>query len=87
MRRSGPTAIFTGWLDGGTAYFVSRGLPFRTARDVTVALIGGLEGAFVLSRSLRDVEPLLAMGRALAPRYRGTALTGVSLPGDVTAGH
>jgi AcrR family transcriptional regulator len=87
--RDTTAAIFTGWLDGGTAYFCSRGLPEPTARDVTVVLIGALEGAFVLARTLRDPEPLLATGRVLSPRYRGTVLTanasfamgGVSVPG------
>jgi AcrR family transcriptional regulator len=66
--------IFTGWLDGGTAYFVSRGLPDDAARELTVALVGALEGAFVLARTLRDTEPLLAAGRVLAPRYRGVQM-------------
>jgi AcrR family transcriptional regulator len=73
--RDTTATIFTGWLDGGTAYFRSRGLPEPTARDVTVALIGALEGAFVLARTLRSTEPLLAAGRVLSPQYRGTALT------------
>ena len=73
--RDTSAAIFAGWLDGGTAYFVSRGLARDTARDVTVALVSALEGAFVLARTLRDAEPLLAVGRVLAPRYRGVALT------------
>jgi AcrR family transcriptional regulator len=79
--RLAAAAVFTGWLDGGTAYFVSRGLGAAVARDVTVVVISALEGAFVLSRTLRSVEPLTAAGRALAPRYQGVALTpaGVSL--------
>jgi AcrR family transcriptional regulator len=96
--RETSSAIFAGWLDGGTAYFVGRGLSHDTARDVTVALVGALEGAFVLARTMRDVEPLLAVGRVLAPPYRGVALSpaasthgrpsdltrsGVSLPGPV----
>ena len=72
--RATTATIFTDWLDGGTAYFASRGLPPQTARDVTVALIGALEGAFVLARTLRDTEPLLVAGRVLGPRYRGVAL-------------
>jgi AcrR family transcriptional regulator len=84
--------IFTGWLDGGTAYFRSRGLPELAARDVTVVLIGALEGAFVLARTLRSTEPLLAAGRVLSPQYRGTALAkvpsaSVSLPGPSVEGH
>jgi AcrR family transcriptional regulator len=72
--RQTSSTIFTGWLDGGTAYFVARGLPHDTARDLVVALVGALEGAFVLARTLRDTEPLLAAGRVLAPQYRGIAL-------------
>jgi AcrR family transcriptional regulator len=86
--RDTSATIFSGWLDGGTAYFASRGLPRHTARDLTVALVSALEGAFVLARSLRDVEPLLAVGRILGTQYRGTKLTSsVSLPGDVAVDH
>jgi AcrR family transcriptional regulator len=91
--RDTAAGVFTGWLDGGTAYFVSRGLPESAARDLTVAMVGGLEGAFVLARTLRDVEPLRAAGRVLAAQYRGTTLarpdsvgSGVSLPGAVAPG-
>lgn len=73
--RDTTAAIFAGWLDGGTAYFRSRGLSETAARDVTVALIGALEGAFVLARTLRSTEPLLAAGRVLSTQYRGIALT------------
>jgi AcrR family transcriptional regulator len=73
--RDTAAGVFTGWLDGGTAYFVARGVPNDEARDLTVALVGALEGAFVLARTLRDTEPLLAAGRVLAPQYRGVALT------------
>jgi AcrR family transcriptional regulator len=91
--RDTAAGVFTGWLDGGTAYFVSRGVPESVARDLTVALVGALEGAFVLARTLRDVEPLRAAGRVLAAQYRGTTLarpdsvgSGVSLPGAVAPG-
>lgn len=73
--RTVAAGVFSGWLDGGTAYFTARGLPEATARDVTVALVAALEGAFVLARTMRDTEPLRAAGRVLAPRYRGVALT------------
>lgn len=66
--------IFRGWIDGGAAYFAGRGVDAPQARDVTVALIGALEGGFLLARTLRSTEPLLAAGRALAPQYRGVAL-------------
>jgi AcrR family transcriptional regulator len=72
--RLAAAAVFTGWLDGGAAYFVSRGLAEPAARDVTVIVIAALEGAFVLARTLRSVEPLRTAGRALSPQYRGIAL-------------
>src|SRR4051794_23557829 len=61
--RDATAAIFTGWVDGGTAYFTARGLDQATARDLTVTLVSALEGAFILARSLRDVDPLRAVGR------------------------
>jgi AcrR family transcriptional regulator len=80
--RDASAAIFTAWFDGGTAYFASRGLDEAVARDVTIAIVSALEGAFVLARTLRDTEPLLAVGRVLGARYRGIALVNrsVSLP-------
>jgi AcrR family transcriptional regulator len=81
--RDASAAVFAGWLDGGTAYFASRGLPESTARDVTIALVTTLEGAFVLARTLRDTEPLLAAGRVLGPQFRGVELLPRVLPGAV----
>ena len=72
--RETSAGVFTGWVDGGTAYFHARGLDEPQARQVTLALICALEGAFVLARTLRSTEPLLAAGGALAPQYRGVAL-------------
>src|SRR6185295_11974553 len=73
--RETSATVFQGWVDGGSAYFSSRGLDASQAREVTLALIGALEGAFVLARTLRSTEPLHAVGRALAPRYRGVPMT------------
>ena len=73
--RETSASVFQGWVDGGSAYFASRGLDASRAREVTLALIGALEGAFVLARTLRSTEPLLAAGRSLGPQYRGVALT------------
>ncbi|WNG89789.1 TetR/AcrR family transcriptional regulator [Mycobacterium sp. ITM-2016-00317] len=67
--------VFIGWIEGGTAYFVSRGLDGDMAGEVALTLIAALEGAFLLARTLRDTAPLLAAGRALGARYRGTVLS------------
>lgn len=83
--------VFTGWPAGGTAYRIGRGLPEPTAREVAVTLIGALEGAFVLARTLRSAEPLTVAGRVLGAPYRGvglspaTAAAGMSLHADVGA--
>jgi AcrR family transcriptional regulator len=73
--RETTASVFGAWIDGGTAYFAARGLDESRSREVTLALISALEGAFVLARTLRSTEPLLAAGRALGPNYRGVALT------------
>jgi AcrR family transcriptional regulator len=78
--REAAASVFQSWLTGGSAYFSSRGLEPSRAREVTFALIAALEGAFVLARTMRDTEPLLAVGRALAPQYRGVALTPRVIP-------
>ena len=84
--REASADIFTGWIDGGTAYFVGRGLPDDMARELTLVIICALEGAFVLARTLRDTEPRRAAGRVLAQRYRGVRLSlgeRMSLPDGV----
>jgi AcrR family transcriptional regulator len=73
--RETSATVFQRWVDGGGAYFASRGLEASQAREVTLTVIGALEGALVLARTLRSTEPLIAAGRALAPRYRGVTMT------------
>ncbi|HUH72311.1 MAG TPA: helix-turn-helix domain-containing protein [Mycobacterium sp.] len=80
--RAACARVFAGWIDAGTVYFASRGLAEATARDVTLALIGGLEGTFVLARTLRDTTALLAAGRVLAAQYRGIELMRCRTPSD-----
>ncbi|WP_067465423.1 TetR/AcrR family transcriptional regulator [Nocardia amamiensis] len=60
--------VIGSWVDEGTAYFVRRGLSAPDARDFILAVLAALEGAFVLSRTLRSTEPLLAAGRSLRGR-------------------
>ncbi|MEU2031244.1 TetR/AcrR family transcriptional regulator [Nocardia amamiensis] len=68
--------VIGSWVDEGTAYFVRRGLSAPDARDFILAVLAALEGAFVLSRTLRSTEPLLAAGRSLRARIDET-LAGV----------
>ncbi|MGB3482038.1 MAG: hypothetical protein WBB07_07440 [Mycobacterium sp.] len=73
--RLAAAAVFTGWLDGGTAHFVSRGLDPEATRELTVVLVSTLDGAFILARTLRSTDPLVVAGRALALAYRSVMLT------------
>jgi AcrR family transcriptional regulator len=56
--RKATADVFTAWIEAGTKSFVKFGLTEDAARQFTIALVTSLEGAFVLSRSLRDTEPL-----------------------------
>lgn len=60
--------VVTDWIDKGTAYFVGRGLDEPAARDLILGVLSSLEGAFVLGRTLRSTEPLLAAGQAISSR-------------------
>jgi AcrR family transcriptional regulator len=62
--------IFDRWIDSATAWCESNGLPPDDARELGIAYITGLEGAFILARALRSPEPLLATGRMLAAAAR-----------------
>lgn len=83
--REAAATVFTSWFDAGTAYFTSRGLPHTAARELTMALVGALEGAFILARTLRDGEPLLAAGRTLGQQYSGIGLRPHSAMGSAAA--
>ena len=73
-------SIFGDWITLGRMYFHGRGLSEDLAEEVVIAIICSLEGAFVMSRTLRSKAPLLAAGRALSGTYDGIAL--LPLPAD-----
>lgn len=62
--------VFADWISGGTAYFTARGINNRAARELTLAVLSSLEGAFILARALRSPDPLLAAGSALREHVR-----------------
>ncbi|MBL1078458.1 TetR/AcrR family transcriptional regulator [Nocardia sp. 2] len=72
--------VINSWIDQGTTYFVNRGLAEADARDLIYAVLAALEGAFVLSRTLRSPEPLQAAGRALAARIDAITAAGSQRP-------
>jgi AcrR family transcriptional regulator len=57
IRRACAT-VFEEWIASGIERFVGAGMNAVTARHLAITMIGSLEGAFVLARALRSVEPL-----------------------------
>ncbi|MGW5571038.1 TetR/AcrR family transcriptional regulator [Nocardia thailandica] len=66
--RAAAAEVVTDWIERGTDYLGGRGLRPDAARELMMAILAGLEGAFVLGRTLRSAEPLHAAGAALAAR-------------------
>jgi AcrR family transcriptional regulator len=54
--------VFDGWIDGATRYFVAAGIASDTARELALAMLCLLEGAFVFCRAMRSTEPLRVAG-------------------------
>jgi AcrR family transcriptional regulator len=59
-------AVFDLWVDGATERLRAAGIPKRRAREVALTLVALLEGAFMLSRAARSVEPMHVAGRTAA---------------------
>jgi AcrR family transcriptional regulator len=56
--------VFAAWIAGGTERFAAEGISHDLARRLVIQMLAGLEGAFVLSRALRDTEPVELAGEA-----------------------
>jgi AcrR family transcriptional regulator len=62
--------VFKSWIDAGTRRFLDAGIAPERARELTIAMLAALEGAFVLARALRSTEPLAIAGEATAASVR-----------------
>ncbi|MDE9364048.1 TetR/AcrR family transcriptional regulator [Luteipulveratus sp. YIM 133132] len=60
---------FEGWAGPITAGLVSMGRPRREARELTTLLLASLEGAVLMARAQRSVEPLRVVERRLRPLF------------------
>lgn len=60
--------VFERWVQAGASRFEAAGLAADTARELTIALLCALEGAFVLARAQRSTDPLLLAGEMVAER-------------------
>lgn len=54
--------VFESWISGAAWRFSEAGIPATEARKLAISVIGMLEGAFVLSRAMRSVEPVEVAG-------------------------
>ena len=61
---------FESWIDAGARRFIRAGLDPGTARELAIAMLAALEGAFVLARAGRTTEPLRIAGELSARTVR-----------------
>ena len=66
LMREACAAVFNSWIDAGAAMHTAAGLSTQDARRLTIAMIAALEGAFVLARAQRSIEPLEVAGEMVA---------------------
>jgi AcrR family transcriptional regulator len=64
--REATGAVFESWVGDGERVIAAHGIDPPLARRLAIGLLGALEGAFVLARAWRSVEPLHAAGEAVA---------------------
>lgn len=58
--------VFESWISAGATRPEAAGLSPARARELSIAMIAALEGAFVLARALRSTEPLDVAGKTMA---------------------
>lgn len=56
--RRAAAEVFDGWVEIIAEYLVTRGVAHRTARRLSFAIPALMEGALVLARTMRSLEPL-----------------------------
>ncbi len=64
--RSACAEVFEHWIAAGGAVLEEAGFDRDTARELTIAMLCALEGAFVLARAMRTTEPLDVAGEMVA---------------------
>jgi Transcriptional regulator LmrA/YxaF-like, C-terminal domain len=62
--------VFASWIIVATSRYESAGITEPVARELAIAMIALLEGAFVLSRAARSTEPMEAAGKAAVTAAR-----------------
>jgi AcrR family transcriptional regulator len=75
LLRQATAEVFESWIAAATERFLAAGIPETSARELAITTIISLEGAFILSRALRSIEPL-AVARATVAAAVATVLPG-----------
>ncbi|MGH2855231.1 MAG: TetR/AcrR family transcriptional regulator [Solirubrobacteraceae bacterium] len=68
--REATAEVFTEWIDGATQYFAFAGIPRERSRELALAMLCLLEGAFVFSRAMRSTESLRIAGATAVEAVR-----------------
>ena len=58
--------VFKGWQDALTHVFTEAGIPEVDAAALATFVLSSYEGALTMSRALRDIQPMLTSGAAVA---------------------
>jgi len=66
--RTACAEVFDSWIDAGSGRFEQAGLEPSSARELTIAMLCALEGAFVLARAQRTTEALEIAGELMAQK-------------------
>jgi AcrR family transcriptional regulator len=75
--------VFESWIAAGAERFERAGISPAKARELTVAMLAALEGAFVLARATRSTEPLRVAGECSARAVQAALAEGVSTAAPV----
>ena len=68
--RRATAEVFESWIASATNRLAEAGIEQGRARELAIAIIAALEGAFVLSRAMRSPEALLAAGETATAAVR-----------------
>jgi AcrR family transcriptional regulator len=69
--------VFESWVAAGSERFVAAGITGHRGRELTIAMLCALEGAFVLARALRTTEPLQIAGEMTAREVEAALTEGM----------
>ncbi len=74
--RQAASAAFQLWIDAASSYLRSAGVPEATSRELANLFVATVEGTFVVSRTQRSPEALLAAGKHVGELARRAVANG-----------